>query len=183
MKGNPKQGEGDKKIDCDLYEDCLGYAAKKDWHNFNCEACTYIGKGQGTEPTTTAKKENTRICEDCKEKPTLSPNCPLCPSCMAKRSNQGRSAKQEPKAKRPRGRPPKMRPTGNHGDCQKGTGATQSMPKPEKAAVGSNMALTIEFGKYGHILKEIQKLAEEEVRPVELQVIYMLKNALSECRP
>jgi hypothetical protein len=39
--------------------------------------------------------------------------------------------------------------------------------------------LRIDFAKYSSILKEIKKLAEEEVRPVELEVIYILKRYVS----
>lgn len=39
MSGNPKPGDGNKKIDCTLYRDCLDLAAKKNWKNFNCEGC------------------------------------------------------------------------------------------------------------------------------------------------
>ena len=36
----------------------------------------------------------------------------------------------------------------------------------------------IDFGKYGNILDRIEELADEEVRPVDLQVIYILKKGL-----
>jgi len=51
--------------------------------------------------------------------------------------------------------------------------------KPEKSVQGQNEALTINFGKYGSILKKVENIAEEEMRPVDLQVIYMLKSYLN----
>jgi hypothetical protein len=53
-----------------------------------------------------------------------------------------------------------------------------SRAKPEKPSQSPNTALTIEFKKHPSILREVEKLAEEEVRPLELQVIYILKQYL-----
>ena len=55
----------------------------------------------------------------------------------------------------------------------------QVMRKPDEALLGPNTALTIDFGKHSSILTEVEKLADEEMRPVDLQVIYMLKQALT----
>ncbi len=46
---------------------------------------------------------------------------------------------------------------------------------PENSQQRRNMALTIDFGRYVSILKELEQLAEEEVRSVDSQVIYILK--------
>ncbi|MBW1795570.1 MAG: hypothetical protein JRJ38_14255 [Deltaproteobacteria bacterium] len=175
---NPKPGQGHRNMACDLYENCLDLAAKKDWEGFNCESCTYWGQGQSKDDSLRPeKKENARLC-DC-GKITLSPNCPYCPSCMAKRSNKGRSAKKESKPKRPRGRPPKKRATESPTETPKKEKTTHGMPKPEKATVGPYTALTIDFGKYSPILRAVEKLAEEEMRPIELQVVYILKHYLN----
>lgn len=172
----PRRGDGHRNIGCPEYSRCLDLAAKKDWKTFNCEGCIQ-GQGQSKDdPLKTEKKENTRLC-DC-GKTTLSPSCPLCPSCMAKRSNKGKSAKEQPKPKRPRGRPPTKRPTESPGGAPKKEKTTKGMPKSERVGVGSDTALTVEFGKYSHILKQVEKLAEEEMRPVELQVVYMLRKSL-----
>lgn len=183
MQGKPRQGPGKRHMDCDLYEKCLDLAAKKDWDSFNCEGCTYQEKGPGNKPATPEKKENTRICEDCQEKVTLSPNCPYCPSCMAKRSNRAGSAKKGTKAKKPRSGPSHQRATERPVVALKEEKATQRMPKPEKPLSGPNTAITIEFGQYENILRRVEGLAEEEMRPVGLQVIYMLKKSLAGIAP
>ncbi len=55
---------------------------------------------------------------------------------------------------------------------------TQGQLKVEKASPGGDTVLIIEFGKHGSILKTIKEMAEEELRPVDMQVIYMLKKQL-----
>jgi hypothetical protein len=56
--------------------------------------------------------------------------------------------------------------------------ATHNIPKAERASPRGDLELIISFGKYETILKEVESLAEKEMRPIDLQVIYMLKNAL-----
>lgn len=162
VTGKPRRGAGQRNMDCAHYKDCLDLTAKQDWKTFNCESCEHGNQDHAKGAVATPKKENTRLCE-C-GKITLSPTCPYCPSCMAKRSNKDRSTKKEPKSKRPRGRSPGKRATDSP------TGA----PKKE------NTALTIDFGKYSPILREVEKLAEEEMRPVDLQVVYILKHYLNQ---
>ena len=179
VKPNPRRGAGHRRLGCPEYTNCLHIMAKKDAKTFNCESCTYDGQGQGKDhPVKTEKKENSRLC-GC-GKITLSPNCPYCPACMSARSRQGRSAKKEPKPKRPRGRPPKQRATESHTEAPKKEKTTHGMPKSEKVPVGPNTALAIDFGKYSSILRAVEKLAEEEMRPVDLQVVYILKHYLDE---
>jgi hypothetical protein len=55
--------------------------------------------------------------------------------------------------------------------------------RPEKPQQSPDTTLTIEFKNYSSILREVEKLAEEEVRPVELQVIYILKQYLKNGNP
>ena len=58
------------------------------------------------------------------------------------------------------------------------------MPKPKKkAAVKPEADLAINFGKYGSVLERVEELAEEEMRPVDMQVIYMLRRALDAPTP
>ena len=61
--------------------------------------------------------------------------------------------------------------------------ATPNKAKPEKPQQSPDTTLTIEFKKHPSILREVEKLAEEEVRPVELQVIYILKQYLKSVNP
>lgn len=150
----PKRGRGKRLEDCEHYKGCLDLAAKNNWKNFNCESCPIY------KPDL-KKEENTRICEECKEKATISPKHPFCASCLAKKGNEAKKAKKSGVVRSNR------------------RGASQPMGKPEKARRGQNTALTVEFSeKHVSILKEIEELAEEEMRPVGLQVVYMLKKQL-----
>ena len=107
------------------------------------------------------KDENSRICGQCKKKPTITPKHSLCSSCMGSRawSKKGDKKKgtQKPEKKR-----------------------AKIKVNPKRALPAQPMALTIDFGnKYASILREVEKLADQEIRPVELQVIYMLKTCLA----
>jgi hypothetical protein len=44
----------------------------------------------------------------------------------------------------------------------------------EKAPAIENMAVNIDFGMHPHILKQVQELAEQEIRPLDLQIISLL---------
>ena len=160
MTGNPQPGQGQKKIDCTFYKDCLNHAANEDWGDFDCDKCEH-GNGDPSDNTPgDHKKEDLRLCVDCGKNPTLSSSCPYCASCMSKRSHKKKQA-----ARKDPGGPKKEKTTTNTN-------------LPEKSPEKRNMKLIIDFGKYGNILDRIEELAEEEVRPVDLQVIYMLKKGL-----
>lgn len=158
---NPKRGKGERKLDCDHYGVCLDLAAKKDWKSFNCESCLSFEAEVKEVLKIAEKDENTRICEECGEKPTISPGNPYCASCMSKKSWEARRVKNkgpgEPKKKK----------------------TTKDKAQTEKPQQNRNTALTIEFSKHVSVLREVERLAEEEVRPVNLQVIYILKNYLN----
>jgi hypothetical protein len=155
--GKPSTGKGKRAPDCSLYSDCLGIAAKEDWPTFNCESCpNYI-----TDPVEKkAVNENKRLCEDCGKNPTISPKHRYCPSCMGRRAHVVRKVKKNGPGK------------------QNKKDATYNIPGAERASPRGDLELIISFGKYGTILKEVESLAEKEMRPIDLQVIYMLKNAL-----
>ena len=155
MKAQPKKGKGERFLACPRYESCLDFAAIQNWKAFNCESCGFYIETLQKPPAATVKQENTRICEEC-DKTTISPKHPLCASCMARRSNKKR--------------PPKKK------------GDTQGKNKAEKVQQRGNMELTIRFGKYASLLTEIEKMAEEEVRPPDLQVIYILKSYLNNAK-
>ena len=97
-----------------------------------------------------------KMCKTCGLKPTISDSCPLCPSCMRKRSIQSRKGKTAP-VRAQRGRPKKD--TNHH----------------EKTPTIENMAVNIDFGTYPHVLKQVSDLADQEIRPLDLQIIYLLK--------
>lgn len=168
MTAKPKRGPGNRNVECPEYSKCLDLAAKKDWKSFNCEACVRYKKKRATnpKPMNTEKKENTRLC-DC-GKPTLSPTCPYCPGCMAKKSHEAKAAKQKAEKQATE------RPSG--GKTREAT--THDMSKAGKPPTGPNTSLVIDFGKYPDVLKRVQGLAEDEIRPIDLQVIFMLKQGL-----
>ena len=55
---------------------------------------------------------------------------------------------------------------------------THSEEKPGKPVIEQNTAITIEFGEHATILREVEKLSAQELRPVDMQIIYMLKKQL-----
>jgi len=105
--------------------------------------------------------ESIKLCKDCGLKPPISKNSPYCASCMAKRANEAKKAKKEAQNKIADG------------------GTTQSIKKEKKSPESENTSLTIEFGKHVEVLKQTEKLAEDELRTVENQVIYILKSYIS----
>ena len=170
MIGSPKKGQGERFFDCHRYEACLDFAAIENWKAFNCEHCGFyasVFKKTDVEnevksmPTTPEKKENTRICGECKERQTISPGNPYCASCMSKKSWEARRVKKKAPVK------------------SKKKDTTKDKAQTEKPQQNRNTALTIEFSKHVSVLREVEKLAEEEVRPVDLQVIFILKNYLN----
>lgn len=92
-----------------------------------------------------------KVCEICKEKPTIHPNSRYCASCMARRSHKKKTAKETPKRTSP-----------------------AQPPRPDR-----ELSLTVNFGKHGDILEQIERLADEELRPVEMEIIYLLKQHLN----
>jgi len=103
------------------------------------------------------KSSARRVCVACGLKPTISDSCPFCPSCMRKKSMESRKGKTAPVQARKR--------------------KTKEDKAPaEKTPTIENMAVNIDFGRFPLILKELQNLADEEIRPFDLQIIYILKH-------
>ena len=48
--------------------------------------------------------------------------------------------------------------------------------RSEKVPLIENVAVNIDFGLHPHILKQVQELADNEIRPLDLQIIYLLKH-------
>lgn len=105
-----------------------------------------------TSPAEIDVAADRKICIECNERPTISRNSTYCAKCMAARGNRKRREKASPK---------------------KST-APSAPALPEQSA-GS---LTINFGKYSHVLKAVTELAEKEMRSVEMQVVFMLSQGL-----
>ena len=103
--------------------------------------------------TEAAETVNARLCE-C-GKPTISPSSPLCPSCMANRSNENR---------------------------RKGLSKKIKKKSPEKVSnksplKGSPTSVIVEFGDHQDILEQVTRDAREQIRTVAGQIIWTLKNA------
>ena len=97
---------------------------------------------------------------ECREKPTITPKHSLCSSCLGSKAWNKKGKKK--------------------GGQKPGKKKAQVKPNPKRALPAQTMALTIDFGhKYASVLREVEKPADEEIRPVELQVIYMLKTCLA----
>jgi len=113
-KLKPERGQGHRYMTCERYDDCLALAATANWKTWRCSpACAFYdgqGKQKDTKPAE-PKPPNSRVCSDCKERTTLSPNCPLCPQCMAKRSNAKAKVKKEPEPKGSEAGPEQKRAT------------------------------------------------------------------------
>ena len=103
-------------------------------------------------------------CRICGKKPPLHKNNEMCPSCMSKKSWEKRRSKNKvPDV-------PKKKPNVE--------GANHSKEKPREPVIEQNTAITFEFGEHATILREVEKLSGQELRPVDMQIIYMLKKQL-----
>ncbi|HUV59816.1 MAG TPA: hypothetical protein VMW09_06855 [Desulfatiglandales bacterium] len=171
MKARPSKGPGDRFHECRLYDECLDVAGLRSWKAWSCEECdlykSIFGKKASENElkdmsTPPGKKENIRLCEDCKEKPTISPNNPYCASCMAIRSH-----KKRPRNKKAAGSTKRKDTTQGQGKRN----AEIGQPRADFEVVFSE--------KYSQVLKEVEKLAEEEIRSTEEQIVYIIKNYLS----
>lgn len=161
MQTKPKKGKGERYLDCPCYNSCLDFAAVQNFKAFNCEQCGYYLETLQKPPVATVKQENTRICAEC-DKTTISPKHPLCASCMARRSNKKR--------------PPKKKVPASH----KKKETTQGKGKHKAVIVDSERYMEIVFSqKYSQVLKEVERLAEDQVRTTEEQIIYIIKTYLS----
>ena len=97
-----------------------------------------------------------KICITCGLKPTISDSCPYCPSCMRKKSMEARQGKNAP-VRAQKGRPKKDKALA------------------EKTPTIENYGVCIDFNKHPHVLKQVSDLADQEIRPLDLQIIYLLK--------
>jgi len=175
MRPNPQEGEGERNFDCSQYADCENRAAREDWIDFHCEDCPRAGLEDEKDLSDETDKEKTimkpqepkprqDLCEVCGVKPRLK-TVPYCGSCMAKRGAAKRAQEkalggaQERKNKvgRPRGRP-------------------RHKAEPEGPPPAQETALTVDFRKYPGLLNEVRKLADDEIRSPDQQVIYIVKS-------
>lgn len=105
-----------------------------------------------------------KLCEVCKTKPTISKGSTYCASCMAKKSNQRRTTgKPTCKTKRK--------------EMKEDKGATV------KSSPRANMAVAVDFSRYPFIFDQITELALDQVRPVDAQIIFLLKTHFETNKP
>ena len=126
--------------------------------------------------------ENKKICEKCSEKPSISKFSKYCSSCLNSFKTDKEKAPGKPKRKKvssDKALPEKAPETPKTEMASSGTAKPENAPKTPDTAVTNaaitNAAVTIEFGKHASILKVVEKLAEEEMRAVDMQIVYMLK--------
>jgi len=105
-----------------------------------------------------AREDKAKICKDCGEKPTMSPHSPYCSSCMQKRAIKARMKSK----KASKGEKEEIRPTGHRKETSK----------------AGRVIMPVDFGGHRETLEAVVKLAEEELRPVGIQIIFMLKTCL-----
>lgn len=114
-------------------------------------------KRQGTtdmnEPTD--KPKRTCETEGCEKEAFPSG---LCARCMGKRGAEANARKRaDEKAKKSPGRPP-----------------------GSKTGQDKGMVVSVDFGGYEEVLEQVKKKAQEEVRTLNGQVVYLLKKAMEE---
>lgn len=129
---------------------------------------------EGLKMKETAKRDgeqNTRICEECGKEKTMTKSHKIGARCMALRlkAKKGIAPAQNGAADKP-GRPQ---------EDKSGPGAAPRQPGGEKIDPGAKMRVEIDFTKHPDLLSRIEGLSEEEVRPREHQILYMLKRYLS----
>jgi len=102
-----------------------------------------------------------RICAICKTKKTISPKHNICGSCMAAKANQ----KKEKRRKL-------------HSE---GTKSGKMTISGKGCALNNqNMSIVINFSKHPAILNQLKKLADDEIRPLEAQIVFLLKSHFSQ---
>ena len=154
-KDNPTCENCEKRIE---YLVALGHIVSKvPIESIDLPAKKGVKMRAHAEKSQKAQMESERICEECRENSTLHPNSKLCASCMAKRSHKNK--------KRP----------GSAFKAGKKKKAYTDQPKSEVAPKEPGHAVTIEFKSHVSVLKEVEKLADREMRPLDCQILYMLK--------
>jgi DNA-directed RNA polymerase subunit RPC12/RpoP len=113
------------------------------------------GMEKALQINTEAKKKP--LCKECGIKSTISAGNPYCASCLAKLSHKKRKRSE------------------SASKACKREEATGNQAKARSAPEEQRGAINIEFKSHVQILKEVEKLAEREMRPLDCQILYMLK--------
>lgn len=107
-----------------------------------------------------AREDGARVCKDCGEKPPLG-NGLYCARCLQRRAIKSRMEN-------------KKAPKGKEGEKP----AAGPIAHPKETFKAGATAIRIDFGLHREVLESVVKLAEEEMRPLDIQIIFMLKGCL-----
>lgn len=165
-EAKPRRGNGERNLDCSFYGECLSLVSKRNWQSWKCDECPVYREGKGDMHLEAVSKENTRICEDCQERKTIRPSSPFCARCMGKKGNENRKPGRKERKKGPA--------------KGKTTGECQRPDKGEIVSPGLDLEVLVSFQRFPDVLEGLKALAEREIRPLNLQVIYLLKKALKQ---
>ena len=140
------------------------------------------------------KKENTRYCETpgCNN-PTNHPNFPHCPACTSKRGRENKKNKNYQKCKS-EGCENKAQKNGYCKPCNVKFGNHKTDPNKGSRApdietegisrltpiLDKDNVICVDFEGYESVLKQVKILAQEDVRPLNFQVVWMLKKFLND---
>jgi len=111
------------------------------------------------EDETFEEQKPRQLCTVCKAKPTISDSAPYCASCMAKKGNEKRRQMEKTRHEKPN--PKKMK---------------EDKQRAEKTPQSENMKVVIDFGDYPSILNQVVELAKDQIRPIDGQIIFILKS-------
>lgn len=107
-----------------------------------------------------------RVCSTCNTKKTVTPRHNICGSCLA-----AKGAMKRGQALR------------NALPTAKAINTKDDKGRIEKSSPRANMAVNIDFGKHQMIFKQLLDLSEQEIRPLDLQIVYLLKHHFSTIKP
>jgi len=102
--------------------------------------------------------KETRLCSVCGEKPTISSNSPYCGSCMARKGNEKRRQN--------------VLIAAENNDAKE---TKEAKNLTVKTQLCGNNEVVIDFTDHPSVLQQVKELAADQIRPVELQIIYLLK--------
>lgn len=160
MNKDPAPLQVKRNFNCMHYSQCLDKAAKEDWEYFSCSACPKLQNKDVQNMDNKQQVSSNDLCA-CGKK-VMRPGSTLCASCMAKRS----AAKRK---------------TNNVFKQNKKAEAVVIDSPCKEGSIRNGAILTIDFGEHAEILEGIERQAVEDMRPLDMQIIYALKKHLKGC--
>lgn len=131
------------------------------------------------------KMDEKKPCTRCGKNSVINKYAKYCSPCLNvfRWEKKAAEAPESKKTGTDKATPLKLKKTANQPAAKEPQGpakknAAPSMPGPGKAPKSDDTAVMVQFGKYISVYKEVEKLADQEMRPVGLQVAYMLKKQL-----